>query len=98
MYGTTNARIQLIFTINDHLMGAVLPQTEEKGIRIWTHGENTIKAVDLIRNGELHTRFKPSNIVFEKELTLRGSGASNWYVRVTQIDNHIAYSSPIWFE
>jgi len=31
-------------------------------------------------------------------MQVREDEPSNWYVRVTQQDNHIAWSSPIWFE
>ncbi len=97
-YGTTNARIRLLFTINQQLMGAAMSQTGKKEIHISVMGERPFKAVDLIRNGELHTRFKPYSAAFATDITANCSGRSYWYVRATQIDNHIAYSSPIWFE
>lgn len=98
VYGTTNARIRLLFTINGQLMGSILPITEKKKIYISAKGERPFKAVDLIKNGELFKRFKPYDIEFETEITIAEQEPSNWYVRVTQLDNHIAYSSPIWFE
>ena len=97
-YGTTNARIKLLFAGNGKLMGSIIQNTETKVLSVKVTGENIIKAVDILKNGELYKRFIPNSIVFEQELIINEAEASNWYVRVTQIDNHIAYSSPIWYE
>jgi hypothetical protein len=98
VYGTTNARIRLLFTINGKLMGSVLPNAVKKDIHISVKGERNFKAVDIIKNGELYKRFKPYSSEFETDLTICCDEKSNWYVRATQVDNHIAFSSPIWFE
>lgn len=98
VYGTTNARIRLLFTANGALLGSILPQNNEKLFRISIAGEKTLKSVDLLRNGKLHTRFQPNQLTFVKNIKILDEGASFWYVRATQIDNHQAWSSPIWFE
>ena len=97
-YGTTNARIKLLFMTNDSMMGSVVPNTSVKEFYILVEGENQLKCIDLYKNGELHKRFRHNDVRFETRLSLNDSEASSWYVRVTQIDNHMAYSSPIWFE
>ncbi|MGE5549738.1 MAG: DUF3604 domain-containing protein [Bacteroidota bacterium] len=98
VYGTTNARIRLLFTINGRLMGSILPNTALKTIRIAVRGERPLKAVDLIRNGELYQRFKPKTLEFATDLNISDAEPAYWYTRATQIDNHIAYASPIWCE
>ena len=98
VYGTTNARIRLLFTINGHLMGSILPNEAEKVIKISLQGERPFKAVDVFRNGELFQRFRPGTIEFKTEFNVCEEGPSNWYIRATQYDNHISYSSPIWFK
>lgn len=95
-YGTTNARIRLVFTLNGALMGSEIPDANEKAIHIDVAGEAPFKAVDLMRNGELHRRFRPNDIHFRVDLKETSDDPSFWYVRATQIDNHIAWSSPIW--
>jgi hypothetical protein len=97
VYGTTNARIRLLFTANGQLMGDVVPNTDEKVLRIDVLGENRLKKVDVFRNGDFYRRFVPDGLRFETELVVHEDAPSNWYVRATQVDNHIAYSSPIWF-
>lgn len=96
VYGTTNARIKLLFTVNDHLMGSILQDTPNKTFHIAVCGERSFKAVDLIHNGTVVKRFYPNNIQFQTEWEFREEGKGYWYVRAIQIDNHIAYASPIW--
>ncbi len=97
-YGTTNARIRLTFTANKAMMGARLPQTRHKKFEAEFVGEQPFKAVDLVRCGEIYKRFYPGNKEFIMDVEVEEEGESNWYVRGVQIDNHIAYSSPVWFE
>lgn len=98
VYGTTNARIRLIVTGNGHLMGDVVPNTPDKRLEIDVVGENRLKRIDLYRNAELYRRIAPEGKRFHDVITVQEAPPSHWYVRVTQIDNHIAYSSPIWYE
>ncbi len=98
VYGTTNARIRLIFTANGNLMGSVLPDVAKKTFGIDVVGENALKKVDLFRNGELYKRFVGDGKTFQTDMTVSDDGPANWYVRATQLDDHIAWSSPIWFE
>ncbi len=97
VYATTNARIRLLFTANDALMGSVLPETRHKEFRIEVAGENRLKRIDLFRNGGLYRTLLPEGIAFAQTIAVDSEGPDNWYVRATQIDNHIAWSSPVWF-
>ncbi len=96
VYGTTNARIRLLFTMNDYLMGEVAPNVPEKRLHVFAAGERPFKAIDILRNGELHRRFRPYRQECAIDLTFREEEPSFWYVRAV-LDNEIAYSSPIWF-
>jgi len=95
-YGTTNARIRLTFTVNGELMGSELPAADEARITISVAGERPFKAVDLLKDAELHRRWRPDGDAFEIELTEELSGPCSLYVRAIQDDNHIAWSSPVW--
>jgi len=98
VYGTTNARIRLLFTGNGHLMGDVVANTPNKTLAIAVVGETELKKVELFRNGDLHRRFAPRGRSCSETVEIEDANPSFWYVRATQLDNHIAYSSPIWFE
>jgi len=95
VYGTTNARLRLVFTLNGALMGTDLGPTGPKEIHIEAAGEQPLKAVDVIRDGALFRRYRPDAPTFVTDLETEEPGAF-WYVRATQIDNHIAWSSPVW--
>lgn len=96
-YVSTNARIRLLFTINGNLMGSEIPNTEHKEFLINVIGENNLKKVELFKNGELFKRFIPHGRTFSKSFKIKDPMAGNWYLRVMQLDNHQAISSPVWF-
>lgn len=97
IYGTTNARIRLVFTGNGALMGAEVANRERKLFHIEVMGENDLKKVELVGNGEIRELFVPDGKSFAIEHAVEDAAPGYWYVRVTQHDNHIAWSSPIWF-
>lgn len=79
-------------------MGSVLPPSEDFEIRIELTGEKPFKAVDLFRNGDLYKRYRPDDIEFSVTETITAPDTQSWYVRATQLDNHIAYSSPCFVQ
>jgi hypothetical protein len=98
VYGTTNARIRLLFTANGALMGSVMKNQTRKQFHIAVETEGALKKVELFCNVQLHTRFAPCGTTFSQDITVNSDAPSVWYVRVTQCNNHIAWSSPVWFE
>jgi hypothetical protein len=98
VYGTTNARIRLVFAVNGKLMGSILPIVEQRTLAVDVTGENALKKVELFYNGSLLQRSAPTGKTFHLDL-LHVDGQPGYYTaRVTQRDNHVAWSSPIWFE
>jgi len=63
-----------------------------------TSWRGMLKKIDLFRDGMPVRRLVPQGRVFCTEFTERHPQPSGWYVHVTQVDKHVAYSSPIWFE
>lgn len=98
VYASSNARIRLVFTGNGKLMGSVVPNGSVKEFDIAVAGEAPLKKIDLFRNGDFHRRLYPKGLFFRQTLRIEDDEPSNWYVRVTQLDNQVAVSSPIWFE
>lgn len=97
-YGSTNARIKLLFRCGSHFMGEILPQDTPRCFTLQLEGEDRFKAVDLVRNGEIYRRVKPYSTSYSETVTIDETGRSNWYLRAIQEDNHLVYSSPIWFK
>lgn len=100
VYGTTNARIRLVFTGNGCLMGSSIPNERHKVLGIDVTGESTLKKIELFRNAEPYRLIVPDtgSVSYRGEVTVDDDEPSSWYVRVTQLDNHIAWSSPVWYE
>lgn len=98
VYATTNARMRMVFTANGQLMGSVVPNTSSKELLIDVEGENTLKKIEVFRNAKPYRMLVPEGKRFREELKIDDNEPSSWYVRATQVDNHIAFSSPIWFE
>lgn len=73
-------------------------------------GTDTIAQVEIIRNGQVIQTFKPTSYHFDyyyddmedlAKIVLDGRGRSPfvyYYLRVTQEDGNIAWSSPIWLD
>lgn len=99
VYATTNARIRLVFTANGQLMGSRIAQTTDKQFTIDVIGEDALKKVELFHGTERHALLipKPGSRSFKTELSVEDPEPGFWYVRATQVDNHVAWSSPVWF-
>lgn len=78
--------------------GISASKLRKKSFHISLKGENKFKAIDLFKNFELQKRFTPGSDQFDADLEIEDETPAFWHLRATQIDNHIAYSSPIWFE
>lgn len=96
-YATTNARVRLLFTGNGALMGSELPNTDEKVLGIHAVTEAPIKAIELLRCGNVEQRFTPGGVVFDSDVAVRDERPGWWQARVWQVDDQFAISSPVWF-
>jgi hypothetical protein len=82
----------------EYLQGDIVDVTGDFQLSIKVLGTQPIRQLDVIRSNEfLHTRAP-----LEKDLSLSfrdarpKQGESYYYVRVIQVDDQIAWSSPIW--
>jgi len=105
-YGTTGVRIVLRFHLNGARMGSILEYDEDderlcrREMRVTICGTDYIRRVDVIKNNGLFHRMCPKSdradftVIDRLE---RPPKSRDWYyVRVFQIDNDAAWSSPIW--
>lgn len=99
-YGTTGARILLEFSMDGREMGEEYASSRPLGGRIFVAGTDVIDRVDVFRNGHdlVHTFAGGMNSGTYRftEPALPAGQVRSYYVRVTQADDHIAWSSPIW--
>ena len=101
VYGTSGARIALRVDSSGHLMGSILSTRAPREFMVRVEGTADLASIDLVCNAGVVDTVEPNGIAWDGELNhvARPSPSSGWYVvRVTQIDGHRAWSSPIWFE
>lgn len=101
-YAATD-KIELAFWADDHVMGeSFTTHGREVTFRIRIRGTDKLKKVELLLDGERAHTFKPGSgkgerAVGKKTLTVQ-PGRHFAYVRVHQAGDHMAWSSPVWFE
>ena len=108
-YGTTGVRIIIEFTLNGHPMGSELGPASNRELKAVVHGTDIIERVEIVRNNkEVYTREGGLDVEFEwtdsdplEEVNLPPALHSPkpftfYYLRVTQADGNMAWSSPIW--
>ncbi|WP_319589327.1 DUF3604 domain-containing protein [uncultured Draconibacterium sp.] len=103
-FGTTGDKIFMDVKVNDIAMGGVTKLKGVPEIYIKTQGEKEIERVELLRNSRVVQTWKPENgdksfsIKFTDEHYEKEKNALYYYVRVRQTDEHLAWSSPVFFE
>jgi hypothetical protein len=97
-YGTTGARILLDFRLNGEPMGSELrlARGQAAPCTILAAGTDHIVRVELIRNGTEELLWNGAEDLVRLDRDLRFDGPEWLYVRVTQADRQMAWSSPIW--
>jgi hypothetical protein len=60
-YATTGERITVEFSINDQPMGSEIPFDSAREIKIRVEGQDTVKSIELIRNGRVIQRHFPED-------------------------------------
>lgn len=100
-YATTHPRILLDFRVNGQVMGSEIKQKRrERSITCRTIGEEKIVRIELIRNSRIIKAAEADKLdvsfVFTDNEEIEG--LLFYYVRVTQVDGNMAWSSPIWVE
>jgi hypothetical protein len=82
-----------------HLMGDIFSASRALKLRVKVEGTDVVTRIDLIRNNTniyslIDSGKKEASFEYADQAPLQGT---NWYyVRVTQIDRNLAWSSPVW--
>jgi hypothetical protein len=102
-YGTTGARLRLRVTGNGLPMGSRVRSGRAVAIRVEVAGTAPLAEIVLVKNGgEVEAAWsappgaESACLVFRDRLA--GGVESSYYVRVRQVDEHLAWSSPFWYE
>lgn len=103
VYATSGARIILNMSINGHPMGETISWHDGDDLRVISGeviGTDAIREIVIIKNDfDLHTiRGTGIKSTFSYRDKREVRGRDYYYLRVTQEDGEMAWSSPIWFE
>lgn len=99
-YGTTGARILVSLKAEGRMMGSELkvPAGQPVRLDISVLGTKEIR-VDLVKNNQVIRTWEPGCDACDAVYVDQDRSASDYYyLRVTQTDDHMAWSSPIWVE
>lgn len=101
-WGTSAAKIALAFTVDDALMGDIVPQPQPAPARIHAqvHAAGPLAAVRVIRNNEIVYSFTDPgpNVTFDWQDNQPLTPSTYYYLRVERQDGELAWSSPVWLE
>lgn len=97
-YGTTGVRIDLHFKVNGAPMGSEVGASDEREVCVRVSGTDTLDRIDVVRNNEDAHTVRPATLRHELRWMDRRNAEDRdcYYVRVTQWDGNMAWSSPIW--
>jgi hypothetical protein len=99
-YATTGARIVLEFSVGSAPMGSLIKKWPGGAARFHARVEGTadIAKAELVRNGVVveTRRGRGRSLTFEWARNAQPGMQQSFYLRVTQVDGHMAWSSPIW--
>lgn len=96
-YSTTGARILLDFRVNDNFMGSIAESEETPEISLEVYGEKELASVEVVRDDIVV--FSKHDVGSDYRTTFKDDtaevGKHFYYLRVTQVDEEVAWSSPI---
>jgi hypothetical protein len=82
----------------EYIQGDIVPERGQAKLRVKIIGTRPVRLIEIVKNNSfVHTRHPMTREVsFEFIDAEPGAGESFYYVRVTQVDDQMAWSSPIW--
>jgi hypothetical protein len=97
-YGATDNIILDFRADAKHMMGDVIQASKSPKFQVKVVGTSTIANVEIIKDGKFVFNTEPNSTTasFNYVDANPGAGESWYYVRVTQTDRNLAWSSPIW--
>ena len=100
-YGTTGERILLDFRVDGAVMGSEIESSGPVSLAVRVNATAPVEKVEIVRNNAVfHTTTPPPgqlDVEFEVD-GVEPEGTDFYYVRVTQVDEHRAWASPIWVD
>lgn len=98
-YATTGDRMLVDFSVSGYKMGEI-GKANDVFVNAVIHGCDKIKKVEVIRNGEIaHTeKIDRFDVVLNWQDNEIEKGKYWYYLKITQKNKEVAYTSPVWLE
>ena len=100
-YATTGERMLLEFSVNGEAMGGELCLAPGAPLHVAAvaGGTTALRTVELLCDGEVVNSRPGTGLIERYEDTLAAEpGLHYYYLRVTQVDGSMAWSSPVWVQ
>lgn len=103
-FGTTGDKIFMDVRVNGAFMGEVVSLNGAPEIKIKALGQKNIERIELLRNSRMVKSWKPEKgdeiftVSYTDEQFGKETDVLYYYVRITQVDGHLAWSSPVFLE
>lgn len=98
-YATTGARILIDFRFGDHPMGSIVHTSATPVFDIRVVGTAPIARLDIVKNNaDVRTLIEPGQHVEFRWSDPGFHDSAGYYLRLTQEDGQMAWTSPIWVE
>jgi hypothetical protein len=103
-FATTGDKMIVDFRINGGISGSTIEMDQAPGLNIKVTGQRELEKVEVLRNSKVIKEYILQNgpIEFDENFIDENYGEENevlyYYVRATQKNNALAWSSPIWIE
>jgi hypothetical protein len=96
-YGATET-IEIDLRSGNHWMGEELPSGEPARLQVTVRGVKPLREVAVVKNGNFvfHKEPNSTDFTFEFADPEPAAGPAYYYVRARQVDDEIAWSSPVW--
>jgi hypothetical protein len=102
-FATTGDKIIVDFRVNGKPGGSTVRSTESTELRFRVKGQRDLEKVEILRNSRVIKEYPAGEHEQALEATFRDSGQPEeevlyYYVRATQKNGELAWSSPVWIE
>jgi hypothetical protein len=103
-FATTGDKMFIDLKIGSSIMGSVVKSNITPKLDINVQGQYPLKSIEILRNSAVIHKFevKEDTLQFQQSFTdtsyMNEQDVLYYYVRATQLNKAIAWSSPIWIE
>ena len=99
IYATEDNDLEILYTLNDQLMGSILPEQDKVAISLdikdQTDAANATAEI-IVNGGKVLASKEYSGNEAKVEFTDLANNYSYYYIRITQADGDIAVTAPVW--